>query len=116
MTNINEQLAALSKDCENHTVRAFSNKAFIELNDLRIRSVAPFIGPKANTVFRKHVMALIIDKRGVSYAAATGHYNFALKYVREKYPELVDGLGRPEDKKGGRKTNLERQLRASASL
>jgi hypothetical protein len=116
MNNIAEQLATLERECKNYTARAFGMKAFLELNDLRVRGVEPFIGPKANTAFRKAVICKLMDECNIGVNSAAGHYNYAFKYAQGKYPELVVGLGRPEDKKGGRLTNLERERRAALSL
>ncbi len=60
---------------------------------------------KGNTAFRKGVMAGIMEAFGITLASAATHYNHAFieaKKVPELAPLLV-GLGRPEDKKGGRK-------------
>lgn len=84
-------------------IRPAARAKFAELNELRRRNVEPFNGPKANTVFRKHVMGYLMDEFGITLASAATHYNEAFKFVKELNSELVDGLGRPEDKKGGRK-------------
>ncbi len=84
-------------------IRAFARNHFVEQNELRRRGLEPYNGPKANTVFRKSVMACLMKEFGCSEAAAATHYNEAFKTVKEANPELVAGLGRPEDKKGGRK-------------
>jgi hypothetical protein len=48
-------------------------------------------------------MASIMEDFGCSLASAATHYNHSFKVVKTSNPELVEGLGRPEDKKGGRK-------------
>ena len=53
--------------------------------------------------FRAKVMEGAVTKFGISIASAATHYNHALKMQRLADPKSVDGLGRPEDKKGGRK-------------
>jgi hypothetical protein len=83
-------------------IRAYAGNYFVEQNELRRRGEV-FTGPKANTVFRKQVMAKLMEEFGISLASAATHYNEAFKTVRSCTPELVSGLGRPEDKKGGRK-------------
>lgn len=56
-----------------------------------------------NKAFRKHVIMWVVEEYGVSIASACTHYNHSFKEVKRVAPELVEGLGRPEDKKGGRK-------------
>ena len=60
-----------------------------------------------NTAFRKAVMDSIMENFGCSLASAATHYNHSFKVVKAANPELVEGLGRPEDKKGGRKKKVE---------
>ncbi len=59
-------------------------------------------GDMSGSVFRKKVMEETIAKFQISVASAATHYNHALKTTRLATPEMVEGLGRPEDKKGGR--------------
>jgi hypothetical protein len=56
-----------------------------------------------NTEFRRAVMTYLVEEFGCSEASAATHYNHSFKAVKALTPELVEGLGRPEDKKGGRK-------------
>ena len=56
-----------------------------------------------NTEFRRAVMSFIVEEFGISVASAATHYNHAFKVAKEANPTAVEGLGRPEDKKGGRK-------------
>lgn len=62
-----------------------------------------------NTQFRKNVMCHIMEQFGITLASAATHYNHAFIDAREKakadenLAKLLEGLGRPEDKKGGRK-------------
>jgi hypothetical protein len=60
-------------------------------------------GEMTQTAFRKEVMDLAILAYGISVASAATHYNFSLKTMREVDPVAVEGIGRPEGKKGGRK-------------
>lgn len=78
-------------------IRPYCNAKFVELNNLRNR------GELTNTQFRKNVMADVMDQFGITLASAATHYNHAFKTVKELNAELVSGLGRAEDKKGGRK-------------
>jgi hypothetical protein len=57
----------------------------------------------SNVQFRKNVMCDAMEEFGITLASAATHYNHAFKLLKELNAELVDGLGRPEDKKGGRK-------------
>lgn len=59
-------------------------------------------GELTGAAFRKKVMEETVAKFGISVASAATHYNHALKTTRLATPEMVEGLGRPEDKKGGR--------------
>lgn len=59
-------------------------------------------GELSNKDFRAKVMNGAIEKFGISIASAATHYNHALKMTRLEAPKAVEGLGRPEDKKGGR--------------
>jgi hypothetical protein len=52
--------------------------------------------------FRAKVMGDAQKKFGITVASAATHYNHALKTQRETAPATVEGLGRPDDKKGGR--------------
>ena len=56
-----------------------------------------------NTEFRRAVMQFAMEEFGINIGAAATHYNHAFKVVKAATPELVADLGRPEDKKGGRK-------------
>ena len=59
-------------------------------------------GELSNKDFRAKVMNGAIAKFEISVASAATHYNHALKMTRLESPKAVEGLGRPEDKKGGR--------------
>lgn len=76
-------------------VRDFVNEKFGELLPLRAEM--------GNTEFRRAVMQAAMAQYGISLASAATHYNHSLKTVRGIDGELVEGLGRPEGKKGGRK-------------
>lgn len=76
-------------------IREFTNQTFAR--------TLPQLGELGNTEFRREVMAQTILAFGISEASAATHYNHALKQARAANPEAVAGLGRPEDKKGGRK-------------
>lgn len=69
----------------------------------KFASLLPQRAEIGNTAFRKAVMQDAMTVFGISLASAATHYNHTLKTVREADPTLVEGLGRPEDKKGGRK-------------
>ena len=78
-------------------IRPHVNFKFAELNELRRR------GLLTNVQFRKNVMCDAMEEFGITLASAATHYNHAFKNLKELNAELVSGLGRPEDKKGGRK-------------
>ena len=78
-------------------IRPEARNKFAELNEQRRR------GLMSNKDFRKAVMDHLIEQFGITLASAATHYNEAFKFVKDLNSELVDGLGRAEDKKGGRK-------------
>lgn len=59
-----------------------------------------------NTGFRKAVIGYLMEEFGITGASGATHYNHSFKLVKAANPELVEGLGRPEDKKGGRKRKV----------
>lgn len=75
-------------------IRDFVNAKFGEL--------LPQRAEMGNTAFRKAVMQAAVAQFGITVASAATHYNHSLKTVRSLDPTLVEGLGRPEGKKGGR--------------
>lgn len=79
-------------------IRINVNRAFVEMLHLRATG--------GNTVFRKSVIAYAMEEFGITLASAATHYNHAFKVVKAANPELVEGLGRAEDKKGGRKPKV----------
>lgn len=83
-------------------IRAFANKTF--LADLPQRAE---IG---NTEFRRNVVAQIVAAFEITVASASTHYNHAFKTVKDSNPELVEGLGRADDKKGGRKPKVKAEV------
>ena len=78
-------------------------KGIREYTNARFAKYLPQLGELGNAGFRKKVMDGAITKFGITVASAATHYNFALKLQRSTNPKSVEGLGRPEDKKGGRK-------------
>src|ERR1700747_3249780 len=79
-------------------IRPACNAKFAEL--------LPQRAEMGNTAFRKAVMAFIVEENSISIASAATHYTHSFKEVKKSNPELVEGLGRPEDKKGGRKPKV----------
>jgi hypothetical protein len=75
-------------------IRAYANAKFIK--------TLPQLAELGNAGFRAKVMQAIVKKFDISVASAATHYNHAFKTVKAESPELVAGLGRAEDKKGGR--------------
>lgn len=64
---------------------------------------------EGNTAFRKGVIAHLEEQFGITHASGATHYNHAFVEAKKKaatdetIATLLVGLGRPEDKKGGRK-------------
>ena len=78
-------------------IRINVNHKFVELLGTRAES--------GNTRFRANVIGYAMEEFGITLASAATHYNHAFKEAK-KVPELAEalaGLGRAEDKKGGRK-------------
>jgi hypothetical protein len=78
-------------------IRVNVNHKFVEL--LAERATV------GNTRFRANVIGYAMEEFGITLASAATHYNHAFKEAKKR-PELAEallGLGRPEDKKGGRK-------------
>lgn len=69
----------------------------------KFASLLPQRAELGNTKFRAAVMQDAMTVHGISLASAATHYNHTLKFIKETDPTLVEGLGRPDDKKGGRK-------------
>jgi hypothetical protein len=76
-------------------IRPACNAKFAEL--------LPTRAEVGNTAFRKNVMFYVMEEFGITLASAATHYNHAFQAVKAANPELVAGLGRADDKKGGRK-------------
>ena len=76
-------------------IRKFTNDNFVKF--------LPDLAALGNAGFRAKVMGETITKFGISVASAATHYNHSLKEARLANPKSVSSLGRPEDKKGGRK-------------
>jgi hypothetical protein len=76
-------------------IREFTNTTFA--------NTLPSLGELGPKQFRAEVMAMVVTAFGISIASAATHYNHALKQAKATNPEAVAGLGRAEDKKGGRK-------------
>lgn len=72
---------------------------------------------EGNTVFRKTVMAGIMEAFGITLASAATHYNHAFIEAKKDplKAELLAGLGRPEDKKGGRKAKPKAEATPAAT-
>lgn len=81
-------------------IRVNVNHKFVELLAERAAT--------GNTRFRANVIGYAMEEFGITLASAATHYNHAFKEAK-KVPELAEqllGLGRPEDKKGGRKPKV----------
>jgi hypothetical protein len=81
-------------------IRPECNRMFAQLLPTRVNT------REGNTAFRKAVMAHIMENFGITVASAATHYNHSFIQAKANAPELVEGLGRPEDKKGGRKPKV----------
>lgn len=82
-------------------IRINVNAKFNELNVER--NAKPADSKTRNKEFRRDVMLWAMQEFEITLASAATHYNHALKLAQTATPELVQSLGRAEDKKGGRK-------------
>ena len=78
-------------------IRVNVNHKFVELLSERATT--------GNTRFRANVIGYAMEEFGITLASAATHYNHAFKEAKKvpELAELLQGLGRAEDKKGGRK-------------
>jgi hypothetical protein len=78
------------------SIRTVANNMFLER--------LPTRAAQGNLLWRKGIILDLVELTGCTIAAASTHYNYAFKRIKESEPELVAGLGRPEGKNnGGRK-------------
>lgn len=88
-------------------IRPAVRAEFIKLSVARLSGEFGDIGNGTlsigNIGFRKAVMDFQISTFGSNVASAATAYNEAKDHTSKVYPELVAGLGREADKKGGRK-------------
>lgn len=79
-------------------------KGIREYTDARFASHLPKFqsGELDGAAFRKAVMDGAIAAFSITTGSAATHYNHSLKEQRKVDPKSVMGLGRPDDKKGGR--------------
>lgn len=96
---------------EKSNIRSFVCARFLELLPTRAGST----DRKVNTQFRKNITSEVMEKFGTTLASAATHYNYAfiearklaLQQGQETLAAQLAGLGRPEDKKGGRKKKVQ---------
>lgn len=100
---------------ENKGIRPFANAMFIATAMVR----EPTDNRKANAAFRANINCAIMEQFGATLAAAATAYNNAFINARalvaagnEELGKRLVGLGRAEDKKGGRKSNAEKAVLA----
>lgn len=79
-------------------IRAFCNQTF---ND-----TLPQLNELGAIAFRREVMAKVMMACDIGVNAASTHYNHSLKQAKANNPAAVAILGRPADKKGGRKPKV----------
>lgn len=89
-------------------IRPACNAKFAEL--------LPTRAEVGNTAFRKNVMFYIMEEFGITLASAATHYNHSFQACKLASPQLVEGLGRADDKKGGRKPKAKAEVVAPAPL
>jgi len=88
-------------------IRPYVLKLFLE----QLPKYQPGFGTRlGNLAFRSHITGELMEQFGIPITAAAAHYNYAFIQVKKNNPEFVIGLGRPEDKKGGRKKKVNAAL------
>lgn len=75
-------------------IRAYCNARFAKY--------LPQLQDLGNSGFRRKVMEGVVAKFGISVASSATHYNHAFRQAKLNDAASVAGLGRAEDKKGGR--------------
>ena len=93
------------------SIRSYAKTRFLELTPERAGSA----DRKVNLTWRKRLLVELMEKFTCTIAAASTHYNEAFKEARklaqqpgqEILAAQLVGLGRPEDKKGGRKKKVQ---------
>lgn len=81
-------------------------KGVKEFTRAKFMQMLPHRAEIGNTAFRKAVYLAVMDEFGVSNASACTQYNNVFKEIRREHPEMVVGLGRAPDKKGGRRPSV----------
>jgi hypothetical protein len=82
-------------------IRPFAIRAFMQ--------TLPHRAELGNTEFRRSVMSTMQEAFGLTVLQSATHYNHAFKEARRIAPDQVDGLGRAENKKGGRKRKQQQE-------
>ncbi len=96
-------------------IRTETNRRFLADLPARVNTT------KGNTAFRKGVIAHAMESFGITLASAATHYNHAFIEARKSaltdpaLATLLEGLGRPEDKKGGRKPKVVSEVAPAAA-
>jgi hypothetical protein len=93
------------------SIRSYAKTRFLELTPERAGSA----DRKVNLTWRKKLLVELMEKFTCTIAAASTHYNEAFKAAKalslqpgqETLAAQLVGLGRPEDKKGGRKKKVQ---------
>lgn len=84
-------------------IRPYANALFLQSLPARVNTTA------GNTAFRKTIIASCMEEFNITLASAATHYNHAFINAKElakmdaTVATALEGLGRAEDKKGGRK-------------
>lgn len=93
-------------------IRLECNKKFAEQLPMRENTRT------GNRNFRAAIITHLMESFGCTLASAATHYNHSFIEARKAsatnpdLAKLLEGLGRPEDKKGGRKSNKEKAAAA----
>lgn len=83
-----------------NSIRTAVNTKFLEL--------LPQLQTIGGKALRRTVLDWSVETLKITMAAAATHYNHAFQRIKDSEPELVAGLGRPDDKNnGGRRKKTE---------
>jgi hypothetical protein len=75
--------------------------------NFKFNEMLPQLATIGGKAFRKEILYWAVENYGITIASACTHYNHSFQNAKKATPELVKGLGRPDDKNnGGRKKKV----------
>ena len=75
--------------------------------NFKFNEMLPQLATIGGKAFRKEILYWAVENYDITIASACTHYNHSFQNAKKATPELVKGLGRPDDKNnGGRKKKV----------